>query len=176
MNKRQTNKVVKNAIKNVAVGHDINKVLDNQAEVTVKNAEKTAVKVNKTAIMDAKQTNTEEKTADLDTKFATTGISPAESFKRAEKSTENKEPGLAIVCNINGINVSDGCRIECAPNPKRPGSKAHQRYATYADSKTIKEYLDNGGLKADLRYDADKGFLKVIDVVREGKMVELEQK
>jgi len=86
------------------------------------------------------------------------------------------EPKEAVVCNINGTNVSNNCRIEMAPNPKRAGSKAHARYSAYAESHTVGEYLENGGLKADLRYDADKGFLTLLDVVVDGKLVIQEPK
>jgi len=47
-------------------------------------------------------------------------------------------------------------------NPKRPSSKAFARYEKYMNSKTVKDYLENGGLTADLKYDEKKGFLKVL--------------
>jgi len=95
----------------------------------------------------------------------------AKAVAQPEVKPVSAEPKEVVVCNINGINVSNNCRIELAANPKRAGSKAHERYAAYAESHTVGEYLDNGGLKADLRYDAGKGFLTLLDVVVDGKLV-----
>lgn len=80
------------------------------------------------------------------------------------------DTGVPIVCNINGLNVSTECKIEVVANPKRPGSKAHQRYEAYAKAHTIGEYLDRGGLKADLRYDHSHKFLTLLEIVKEGKV------
>jgi len=50
-----------------------------------------------------------------------------------------------------------------AKNPKRAGSKAHARAKAYWKAKTTAEYLALGGTPADLKYDASKGFLEVLD-------------
>jgi hypothetical protein len=44
-------------------------------------------------------------------------------------------------------------------NPKRPHGKAHARFEAYFGSETVKEYVENGGTKADLRYDWEHRFL-----------------
>lgn len=46
-------------------------------------------------------------------------------------------------------------------NPKRPGAAAHARASAYWGSKTVGEYVTNGGSRADLNYDADHGFLTI---------------
>ena len=51
-------------------------------------------------------------------------------------------------------------------NPKRPGSASYSRYEAYKKATTIGEYLDCGGSKADLRHDAEKDFLQLLDVSR----------
>lgn len=149
-------------VKTDTVAHtaDVNKVIaDNE---TPKKESK--VTVNKDAMKKAVSKPNE-----------TIGLAPTADGKNGFE-TKSVEPGISVVCNINGLNVGDECHIECAPNPKRPGSKAHSRYEAYAKSSTVKEYLDNGGLKADLRYDHNKGYLTVLEVIREGKLVILETK
>lgn len=81
------------------------------------------------------------------------------------------ETSVQIVCNINGINVADACKIDVKPNPKRAGSKAFARYALYESAKTVGEYLRNGGIKADLRYDQSKGHLVILEKVLDGHIV-----
>ena len=146
LTKAATSKVVKNVIAHIADTAGLEEVVLNSAQ---------KVHIN------------EEALAKLNDKVGkTTVTSAAESFQE-----EKKAAGPAIVCNINGLNVSVECRIECVPNPKRAGSKAHERYETYAMSTTVGEYLANGGLKADLRYDNNKGFLRVMEIIREGKLI-----
>ena len=196
--KAKTKKLVQNAVNHVADGHDVNEVIKNQEKISpaetitvnkeaietarfgVETAEhdiETAKYVIETAEHDIGAVRNSVETIQQDVETIKSGIGYAPQDDGGASFNQNAtEKGVPVVCNINGINVGDECRIECAPNPKRPGSKAHERYATYAESKTVKEYLDNGGLKADLRYDHTKGFLKVLDVIREGKIIEVEEK
>lgn len=44
-------------------------------------------------------------------------------------------------------------------NPKRPGTKSHQRYEKYKKAKTKSEYLELGGSKADYKYDVSDTFV-----------------
>jgi hypothetical protein len=46
-------------------------------------------------------------------------------------------------------------------NPKREGSKAHARFSKYMGAKTVAEYLEKGGTKADLKYDSEKKFIQI---------------
>ena len=48
-------------------------------------------------------------------------------------------------------------------NPKREGSQAHARFSKYMGSKTVAEYLERSGTKADLKYDAMKGFIEIVE-------------
>lgn len=116
-------------------------------------AEKAAPKVEKTVV----------KTVATD---GTTGL-PVKTVEKAVKTVAQ----VAVAVNIGELNVSNDCKIECAANPKRAGSKAHTRYAAYEKATTIGEYLERGGLRADLRYDLLHGFLIVKDVVIDGKIV-----
>lgn len=47
------------------------------------------------------------------------------------------------------------------PNPKTPGTKAHHRYALYAEGMTVQQYLAAGGESSDIRYDVNRGFIQV---------------
>lgn len=46
-------------------------------------------------------------------------------------------------------------------NPKRPSSKAYQRFELYAKAKTVKDFIAAGGTYGDLRFDSEKGFIKI---------------
>jgi hypothetical protein len=46
-------------------------------------------------------------------------------------------------------------------NPKKVGSASHARYAAYAGSKTVSEFLANGGTLADLKWDSERGYVQV---------------
>jgi hypothetical protein len=46
-------------------------------------------------------------------------------------------------------------------NPKRAGSKAAMRYSQYCNSKTVAEFIENGGTGGDFKYDLMRGFVKV---------------
>ncbi|KAJ8610085.1 hypothetical protein CTAYLR_007078 [Chrysophaeum taylorii] len=47
-------------------------------------------------------------------------------------------------------------------NPKREGSKSHVRYESYKRAKTVREYYELGGSKADLTHDMKRGFVTVV--------------
>jgi len=133
---------------------------DGKVSLSVKNNEEINTKlknlIKKSVKSEEKQVKSEEKSVKLEEK----------SVKPEEKSVK-----AAVAVNIGSINVSNDCKIECAPNPKRAGSKAHTRYASYENAKTIGEYLECGGLRADLRYDLLHNFLIVQEVVINGIVV-----
>lgn len=71
------------------------------------------------------------------------------------------------ILNINGQLLDENSKIEyVGKNPKRKGSKAHARFEKYMKAKTVSEFLKLGGLAADLRYDGDKGFLKILSTAK----------
>ena len=69
----------------------------------------------------------------------------------------------AKVYNANGVLVSTECKINMKANPKRVGSKAYLRYESYGGSKTVGEYIENGGTPADLKWDQKKEFLELLE-------------
>ena len=68
-----------------------------------------------------------------------------------------------IVATINQTPIADEAKVTFTRkgNPKREGSKAHKRFSKYMGSKTVAEYLDREGTKADLKYDWEKGFIEI---------------
>jgi hypothetical protein len=46
-------------------------------------------------------------------------------------------------------------------NPKREGSKSHERFAAYKSGMTVRQALDAGVLGADLKYDEGKEFIVI---------------
>lgn len=46
-------------------------------------------------------------------------------------------------------------------NPKRPGSLSFARFAIYTTGITVGEFLERGGRRADLKWDADHGFIRI---------------
>jgi hypothetical protein len=75
---------------------------------------------------------------------------------------DNRGPGRTQP--KEGTEMSDAKIVwKVKRNPKREGSKAHGRFERYMGAKTVAEYLEKGGLKADLKYDTEKGFLEVTE-------------
>lgn len=74
---------------------------------------------------------------------------------------ENNTP--EIIANINGINVTKETKLAyVAENPKRKNSKARDRFGKYMKAKTVAEFYELGGTRADLRYDQHHEFVKIL--------------
>lgn len=50
-----------------------------------------------------------------------------------------------------------------APNTKKPGSKSHARYELYAVGMTVQEALAAGLTGADIKWDSERGNIKIGD-------------
>lgn len=74
-------------------------------------------------------------------------------------------PGGATPVTARGATMADDPRILSVvkPNPKKPSSAAHGRYALYAVGMSIAEFIKAGGTKADVQYDMSKGFIVAVD-------------
>ncbi len=46
-------------------------------------------------------------------------------------------------------------------NPKRFGSKSYDRFNMYKDGMKVKDFLKAGGMREDLRWDSDRGFIEI---------------
>lgn len=73
-------------------------------------------------------------------------IAPVTSTKTGRKSVLNK---LAVI------------RMETTENPKREGSQAAANFDKYRDGMTIDEVQKKGVPLADIRWNLDKGFIRL---------------
>ena len=48
-------------------------------------------------------------------------------------------------------------------NPKQPGSSAKNRFDLYKTGMTVQEFLNAGGLNADIYYDISRAYIAVSD-------------
>lgn len=62
---------------------------------------------------------------------------------------------------VSPINASGKIKLLVKDNPKRPGSASFDFFEIYKKVKTVDEFLAAGGRKADLKYDADHGFISL---------------
>ena len=69
---------------------------------------------------------------------------------------------------VNGIKLLPDTKVSYAPNPKRRGSMACDRYEKYCKAKTVEDYFrickdHSHGLytRRDLRYDYEKVSLRL---------------
>ena len=49
------------------------------------------------------------------------------------------------------------------PNPKKPGSASHARFALYRDGMTVAEFCAAGGSPADVKWDAERSYITLED-------------
>lgn len=56
---------------------------------------------------------------------------------------------------------SQSIKVLAKENPKREGSDGYKRFELYRKNKTVGAFLKAGGTAADLRWDVEKGFIKV---------------
>lgn len=52
-------------------------------------------------------------------------------------------------------------RLLVEDNPKRLGSAAYRRFSFYEDGMTVEQYLDRGGIHADLKWDEEHRYIKL---------------
>lgn len=79
--------------------------------------------------------------------------------EKTEAKTETTQEFL-----IGSVKVTNETKISYVANPKRPNSRAWERYEKYQTATTIAEYLklnDGKYAKADLRHDLSKEFLTI---------------
>jgi hypothetical protein len=85
-----------------------------------------------------------------------------EAAPPAEASVKNRGPrGVPIDAVIHLLEDKDGKKFGPHHNPKKPGSKTHERFAQYVDGMTIAQALELGITSADLVYDVGKSFISI---------------
>ena len=73
-----------------------------------------------------------------------------------ETYAAHAEARVREVRNVDRRTIHD-----IVPNPKRPGSAAHERFSMYREGMTVQEYYALGGIKQDINWDSrpDKQFI-----------------
>lgn len=61
----------------------------------------------------------------------------------------------------SAFNADAKIKVLAKENPKREGSRAHERFALYKDGMTVGAFLEKGGSLGDLRYDTKHGFVQI---------------
>lgn len=54
-------------------------------------------------------------------------------------------------------------RLLVDKNPKKQGSKTYERFELYRDGMTVQEFRQAGGTSDDVKWDAQRGFIRVED-------------
>lgn len=54
-------------------------------------------------------------------------------------------------------------RVLVDKNPKKAGSRAHDKFALYRDGMTVSEYREAGGTADEIKWDAERSFIRVED-------------
>lgn len=49
------------------------------------------------------------------------------------------------------------------PNPKKPGSASHARFALYEEGMTVAQFCAKGGSPADVKWDAERSYITLED-------------
>lgn len=49
-------------------------------------------------------------------------------------------------------------------NPKKPGSAAHHKFGLYRVGMSVSEFIEAGGTIADVKWDTERGFVKLEDM------------
>ena len=85
---------------------------------------------------------------------ATTKEKPTMAKAKTTAATRGRKP-----------NISDGAKIVvlAGENPKREGSEAHGRFALYRSGMKVSTFIEKGGRRIDLAYDAAKEYIRIDD-------------
>lgn len=86
---------------------------------------------------------------------------PAEPGKPGEANKAPEAPKTPKVRASKDFPRDKKITLVSEKNPKREGSKSHKRFALYKTGMTVGEFVDAGGLFADLAWDAERGFVTI---------------
>ena len=93
-------------------------------------------------------------TKKVETKTATPAVNPNEAKKLAATARRSRQVIKA------GSHFQDATPFK--PNPKRGKSKV--RFELYREGMTVQEYVEAGGLVADIKWDQDRNFISVTEL------------
>ena len=86
------------------------------------------------------------------TTAATVKATPAKAASEAKQAPPPREPKIPGASRITW-NTKE--------NPKRAGTKAHERWEAYVGAKTVDAYLEAGGTRADLSWDLGREYISI---------------
>lgn len=86
--------------------------------------------------------------------------SAKKTAKKAKKTGGRRGPAPEYADDdVITLNVAYDKKTRTYANPKKPGSKAHARFALYSDGMTVGAFLAAGGTREDLRWDSKHGHI-----------------
>lgn len=87
---------------------------------------------------------------------------PAGSNKRPGKAAKDKATRKTTPRAGKTLYADDAViRVLATENPKRAGSRAAKEWELYRDGMTVRDYLQAGGSRAGIKWDADREFIRV---------------
>jgi hypothetical protein len=102
---------------------------------------------------------------ELDKPVAAADAAPAEKAEKKKGTTTRKppvrEPKYSLNATIQLLANSEGVPYGRENNPKRPGSKAHDRFANYVNGMTVEQALAAGLTRQDLDFDIQKHYIVI---------------
>ena len=93
-------------------------------------------------------------------------VDPADATTTAAASTEPKAPkgpkGIPSDGVIQFLKDKNDKFYGPDNNPKRAGSKGHERFALYEAGKTVADTIASGVWPADIKWDLEKSFIEIV--------------
>ena len=80
-----------------------------------------------------------------------------------QRDAERPRPQLATVRSSERTTDGRIIRLLTTGNPKRAGTDGHRRFALYRDGMTVAAFLAAGGRSADIKWDAERSFIRLDD-------------
>ena len=89
-------------------------------------------------------------------------LNPPTATVKPEKPTkEKKEPTVRRSKFVEIYPDDAAVKVLVDKNPKKEGSKAHERFKLYSGIKTVKGFIDAGGTYQDIAYNVGRQFISV---------------
>lgn len=91
-------------------------------------------------------------------------VAPGMTAERLAR-TESARVEPRVVAKGAAVRRDDPRRIAyvAETNPKKPGSAAHAKFALYRVGMTVSEFIAAGGTTADVKWDTERGFVRLED-------------
>lgn len=84
-------------------------------------------------------------------------------FVRATKNTQTERKTQRTKQPRPVLRDDRVIRVLSETNPKKKGTKSYDRFALYEDGMTVQQFVKAGGTSADVKWDAERGFIRVED-------------